>query len=514
MTCWLCNRRKYHVDHTGSFHAWRGLPGDWAEKEEGKSGATRKVSDAANMVSRPLAEVKTQQLGQLASPRAAKEPVSRQQAADALGRITRTIDQASGNVGTAKGPTLSLSAIEKIPMDSMIMASTLMTSQMLGDTAATKSKALDIMSKKQDALRKQEVENIREQMSKAIEQQDKAKKAGILSVVFDWVVAAVEVVTGVAKMIGGVMTGNAMQAAGGAMDLVAGMAGLVKAMANTMALVDPENAEKYRKVADVAGKIQLSFEIAGAVVDVTSAARNLLVTKMIPKVAGKVLKEGAEQMVSTAIKKGTAGAAKNAANAVGKQVADQVATQVAQALGKAAVDAAKTTTKKTVEKFAQKFTNQMLERFTHEAIEKLVSKSVEKVIKKAVKEGVELTAQEVTKRVVNQVFADVVKATIKATLKAPALVVSSTVRGVATGARDIMIGEIEKQRAKLQKEIDLLILDQQWLRSFFEFYEQEKKEVIKKTRELLNDKGQVFEDGVQAMGQAASTQAQIASAMV
>lgn len=71
-----------------------GLPADWAEKEEGKSGAARKVGDAVKMVSRPLAEVQSQQLGQLASPRAAKEPVSRQQAADALGRIMGTIDQA------------------------------------------------------------------------------------------------------------------------------------------------------------------------------------------------------------------------------------------------------------------------------------------------------------------------------------------------------------------------------------------------------------------------------------
>lgn len=153
------------------------MPADWAEKEEGKSGAARKVGDAVKMVSRPLAEVQSQQLGQLASPRAAKEPVSRQQAADALGRIMGTIDQASGSDGAAKVPAFSLSEIEKIPMDSMIMASTLMTSQMLGDTAAVKSKALDIMSTKQEALRKKEVENIREQMNKAIEQQDKAKKA-------------------------------------------------------------------------------------------------------------------------------------------------------------------------------------------------------------------------------------------------------------------------------------------------------------------------------------------------
>jgi secreted effector protein SseC len=37
-------------------------------------------------------------------------------------------------------------------------------------------------------------------MDKAVEQQDKTKKAGIFNVIFDWVIAAIEGVTGALKI--------------------------------------------------------------------------------------------------------------------------------------------------------------------------------------------------------------------------------------------------------------------------------------------------------------------------
>lgn len=113
----------------------------------------------------------------------------------------KALDRIFANVPAKNesGTPISLKDLEKIPMDSIMLASTLLSSEILGSTAMAKSKALAIMTDKQERVRQQEVADFREQMDKAIEQQEKAKKAGIFGVIFDWIIAAVEIVTGVAK---------------------------------------------------------------------------------------------------------------------------------------------------------------------------------------------------------------------------------------------------------------------------------------------------------------------------
>jgi secreted effector protein SseC len=325
------------------------------------------------------------------------------------------------------------------------------------------------------------------------------------------VIAAVEIVTGVAKIIGGALTGNVMTAAGGAMDLMAGLAGVVKAAANTMSLIDPDNAEKYRKIADVAGKVQLGFEIAGAVIDITSAARNMLMTRVIPKVAGTVLKEGAEQALVAGIKAGSKGAIDQTAKMVGKEVASQVSAQIAQSLGKVAMEASKTAGKEAAQKIVQQLgVNRMLEKFSQEAIEQLVTKAVQKVGYGAIDKGVEMTAKEVTKAVTKEINREV----LQVALKASTYTAVNVTRSAVAGASQVTSGALAVDRAKLQKEISQLMLDQQWLQSLFTFYKDEKDAAMKRIGELIEGQSQVVHDGSKAIAQAGAVQVQIASAMV
>ncbi|AZE48337.1 hypothetical protein C4K04_2665 [Pseudomonas chlororaphis] len=69
-------------------------------------------------------------------------------------------------------------------------------------------------------------------------------------------------------------------------------------------------------------------------------------------------------------------------------------------------------------------------------------------------------------------------------------------------------------RARLQKEISQLILDQQWLQSFFAFYKEEKDAAMKRMGELIEGQGQAVQEGSKVMAQAGAVQVQIASAMV
>jgi secreted effector protein SseC len=443
-------------------------------------------------------------LTKLAKPQAGAGEVSYEQAAEILDRILQLVNGKNGNAKAEPGPLsgIDLSTMEKLPMSSMFMASSLLAGQVLGDVAEKKGEMLNIFSDKQDMLRREEVKNIREQMENAIEQQDKAKKAGIIGVICDWVIAAVEVVTGVAKIIGGVMTGNALQAAGGAMDLMAGLAGIGKAICNTMALIDSENAEKYRGIAEKFGIAQMSFEIAGAAIDITSALRNAIVTKIVPTAAKAALKEGWGDALNMAVKEGSQSAVKEVAKQVGKEVAGQVAEQVATQLGKTTVTAA-----------SKRATNKILEAFSQQAIEAMVAKSVEQVAKKAIKEGVELTTEQLTKKVVAQLQKDVLKAVMKSSTLVTSTILQTT-QGAVSGGQQIAIGALEMQKAKLNKEMEQLILDQEWLQNLFQQFEEKKKETVKNVRELQEDRGAIMQDAAQTLSQTAASQAQMASSMV
>lgn len=473
-----------------------------------KSSQTGNTAPLSPGVMAPLMEASRARVSELATPKNREAMASRQEAEKAFERLMQSLPKAQANEPELK---LSLSTIERMPMESMFFASTLLTNQILGDIAAIKGEALEIMSRKQDSLRQKEVESIREQMAKSVEQQDKAKKAGVLSVVFDWLIAAVEVVTGVAKMVGAAMTGNVMQFAGGAMDLMAGMAGLVKAVANTMALVDPDNADKYHKIAEKAGIVQMTFEIAGAAIDVTSAVRNALVTKMIPKVAGKILKEGAAQELKTAIKAGCQSEISTLANKIGKKVAAEASEQIANQIGRQVVEK---TSNNLLKKAVQQFgVNKMMETFSNKAIEEMVTQAVKKVGTKAIRRGSELTTEQITKRVVAEIRKSVIGALKKAVV-VNANVFMNVTRQSVVGAQNITLGMIDKEKALLQKQIDQLVLDQQWVQSFFQFFEQNKKESIKKVRELQENQASVMQAGTQMISHIATNQAQMASSMV
>jgi secreted effector protein SseC len=408
-----------------------------------------------------------------AKPASAAEVVTLQSAAKALERLFERLGASRPEVGVSK-----LQEVEKQPMETLMLASTMLTIQALGNVADAKGKVLEILGKAQQREREREVQEIREQIDKAIEQQHKAKKAGIFGAVCDWIISAVEVVSGVAKIVGGALTGNAMMVAGGAMDLMAGTAGLVKAMADTMALIDPAHAGRYKSIADTAGKIQLAFEVAGAFVDITSAARNMVVTKVIPKAAETVLKEGAEQGVAAAVKEGTKAAIANAA----KEVSDQVV----KALSKEAIDV-----------------------LGQEAVENIVRQAVENVAKRVAEKGAKVVEKELTNQIVKEIRREVIQAVVKAAVGSAV----NVTRGVVGASNKIVDGVIAIEKAKLQKEIDSLVLDEQWLQAMFEMYEQSKKDTREKIKDLIHGQASALEGGGNQMKQAATVAVQGAASM-
>lgn len=436
-----------------------------------------KVAQVAALAALPnapaLAEKLSQTLSRWAKPSAAAEVVTLQAATQALRNVFERLGAREPHVGVT-----ALRQVEKQPMETLMLAATMLTVQALGNIAEAQGKALDIMAQAQKAERQREVDELRQQIDKAIEQQHKAKKAGIFGAICDWVVSAVEVVSGVAKIVGGALSGNAMTVAGGVMDLMAGTAGLVKAATETLALIDSAHADKYKAIAATAGKIQLAFEIAGAVVDITSAARNMIVTKVIPKAAKTVLQEGAEHVVAAAVKQGTKAAIENAAKEVTEQVIKAVSKEALDVLGQ-------------------------------EAIETIVQNAVKHVAQHAAEKGVEVATKKLTEQIVKEIRRELIKAIVKA---ATHTVVNVT-RGAVGGANHVFSGVIEIEKAKLQKQIDMLILDQQMLQSLFDAYEQAKKDTRKQMKDLIQGQATALEGGSAQMKEAAGIAVQGAASM-
>lgn len=390
-----------------------------------------------------------------ARPEAAAVAVSVRAAADALERVFGQI----GNPGPRNGVSM-LQGVEKQPMQSLMLAVTLLSVEALGTLANATGKALDIMAQGQRNVEQHKVQEIREQIDKAIEQEKKAKKAGIFGAICDWVVSAVEVVSGAVRVATGALTGDAMMVAGGVMDLAAGTAGLVKAACETMALIDTKDADKFKAIAETAGKIQLACEIVGAVVDITNAAQNMLLTKVIPKAAEKVLEDGAAKVVATALKDGSKEALEMAAKQISEKVVKSVSEEALQVLGK-------------------------------EAVEKIIQDAVKTAAKNALERGGEVVTEKLAKDIAKQIRRSLIKAIVK---EAVVTTVNVT-RGALSGANEVFSGVIQIERAKLQKQIDMLILDQEMLQALFDDFDRMKKDAEEKTKDLIHAQGRALAGG-------------------
>lgn len=418
--------------------------------------------------------------GAFQTPPRPKEPVTLRLAEGALNRIL----DAFGPHG-ADGKPITLAQLERTPMEAMALAASLLGVKALGDSADLKSLALKIRTEGAEQLRLKQNEDLRKQIDKAIEDQNKAHKAGIFSAIVDWIVSVAEVISGVAKIIVG-------DYAGGAMDLAAGASGLVKAFAETMALMsDGETAEKWKQVADVAGKIQLAFEIAGMMVDLVSVGRGVMATKSIAKTTETVMEKGAGEALQQAIKTGSKEAIKDTAEGIGKQVAQEVAEQVAKDVAAPLCEKLLVGTfgKEVARDIVKNGTREIVKEALKEAITKMVAEAVEKAAEKAIKNGTEMSVKELTKQVVKEVQHEVFGAILKSSMMSAANTGKAATRATVQGANGVFQGEIAKERAELQKAIQDLMNESDFMQFMLDEFEKIKKRAKDDIKSLLDGAG-------------------------
>ncbi|CND63568.1 secretion system effector protein SseC [Yersinia enterocolitica] len=364
----------------------------------------------------------------------------------------------------------------------------------------------------QTFLRDKRVAEYQQQIDKAVEQADKAKKAGIFTAVFDWIVGAVEVVYGALKVAEGVLTGDPLAIASGVAYLAAGTAGLVKVAAETAMLLGASK-EKCQEVIDVAGKVQLGCECFAMAIDIFQAARAINAARTVTKGASEVLKSGASEALTDAIKRGASGEIEQLAEKFGKDVSQQVSRNISLnvmetemvEVGNMTSAAAKQAAKAEIA-----LVRNITKSFTHEGIEKLVGGVAKKLAQDAIKKGITLTAEQFSQQCVKAIMKKSVTTILKDIATSPLLIMQKC----TAAAGQVNSGQLAIQSANLRKEIEKLILDQDFTQFMDEWVERNKQHQLKQlkdTSEAAQDTVTKLSDNIKQNGM---LQTQIAGSLV
>lgn len=446
---------------------------DWAMVNAGKSPALSpaKVPNWLDMAGLPL-DTNT------SAPR-----VTRQNAQGALDRILTSLPRSVSNgVGNIR---LLLDRLGSTDMQVIMSMAGNLNLGIFSDLCKSIGKQMERATEVQAVLRDKRVAEYQKQIDKAIEQADKAKKAGIFNAVFDWIIGAAEVVYGALKVVEGVLTGDPLAITSGVAYLAAGTAGLVKAAAETAMLLGASK-EKCQEVIDVAGKVQLGCECFAMAIDIFQAARAINAARAVTKGAGDVVAKGGGEALTDAIKRGATEEVEQLAGQFGKDVSQQVsrdismkameiemveASEMASAAAKQAVQAEMTLVRNTTKSFTQ------------EGIEKLVSGAAKKLAQDAIKKGVTLTTEELSRQCIKAIMKEIIKTILKDLATSPLLILQKC----SSAAVQINNGILSVQNSGLQKEIQKLILNQDYRKFQDEWIETNKQHQRKQAEDTSQD---------------------------
>lgn len=383
-----------------------------------------------------------------------------------------------------KGAT-DLSALENVDPSTLAMMASMLAMDALGDTAKSTQRALELLGVRQEKLRQEDIKKFREQMDAKTEDANKARKGGIFGVVFDWLIAAVDVVVGAVKVVTGVLTMNPLMIAGGVADVGAGIAGLGVAFHKTMALVDPKNAAYHEKEAGKWGHAQLAFQMLGMVIGFGTSVRGFLAKRATTKAASRVFKAGAGEALEQAVKSGD----KAAIGAIKTRVVSEIGFVVGNEVGKRVGQSLLQSGSQGARRLAKAGFNRMAEQFTQQMVEQMASRAFDKVVKNAAKQVARGKA--VSAKGLTQSFTSAMNVQGYFALARGTWSLSNAVRGVFSGANALGQGIVGVQRSKLQLEARDLAVDMMWLQLLMQMNGDDKKRAAKSMETLVGQQSDI-----------------------
>ncbi|VVE14192.1 type III secretion system translocon subunit SctE [Pandoraea terrigena] len=414
-----------------------------------------------------------------------------QDADDAFARLLNRLFSVGSGLATnalrsssPEGAT-NLSALENVDPSTLALMASMIAMDALGDTAKSTQRALSLMGERQEKLRQEDIKKYREQMDAKTEDANQARKGGIFGVVFDWLIAAVDLVIGAVKVVTGVLTMNPLMIAGGVADVGAGIAGLGVAFHKTMALVDPKNAAYHEKEATKWGHAQLAFQMLGMVVGFGSSIKGFLAKRATTKAASRVFKAGAGEALEQAVKSGD----KAAVGAIKSRVVSEIGFVVGNEAGKRVGQSLLQSGTQGARRLAKAGFNRMAEQFTQQMVEQMASRAFDKVVKNAAKQVARGKA--VSAKGLTQSFTSGMNVQGYFALARGSWSLSGAVRSTFSGANALGQGIVGVQRAKLQLEARDLAVDMMWLQMLMQMNGDDKKRAAKRMETLVGQQNDI-----------------------
>ncbi|MFP5581379.1 type III secretion system translocon protein [Salmonella sp. 741265139_PSA] len=387
---------------------------------------------------------------------------------------------------------------------SMMMTSLILN--VFGNNAQSLCQQLERATEVQNALRDKQVKEYQEQIQKAIEQEDKARKAGIFGAIFDWITGIFETVIGALKVVEGFLSGNPAEMASGVAYMAAGCAGMVKAGAETAMMCGADH-DTCQAIIDVASKIQVGCEVVAMALDVFQIGRAFMATRGLSGAAAKVLDSGlGEEMVERMVGAGE-GEIEELAEKFGEEVSENFSKQF-EAIEREMVSPGE------MEEESAEFSRKVENNMTRSAGKSFTKEGVKAMAKEAAKEALEKYAQEggkfLLKNFRNKVLWNMFKKILYALLRDCSFKGLQAIRCATEGANQMNTGMVNTEKAKLEKKIEQLITQQRFLDFIMQQTEDQKKIEQKRLEELYKSSGAALRDVLDTIDHYSSVQARIA----
>ncbi|EAS8352146.1 SPI-2 type III secretion system translocon protein SseC [Salmonella enterica] len=424
--------------------------------------------------------------------------ISLQEASNALKQLLDAVP------GDHKRPSLP-DFLQTNPAVLSMMMTTLILN-VFGNNAQSLCQQLERATEVQNALRNKQVKEYQEQIQKAIEQEDKARKAGIFGAIFDWLTGIFETVIGALKVVEGFLSGNPAEMASGVAYIAAGCAGMVKAGAET-AMMCVADHDTCQAIIDVASKIQVGCEVVAMALDVFQIGRAFMETRGLSGAAAKVLDSGlGEEMVERMVGAGE-GEIEELAEKFGEEVSENFSKQF-EAIEREMVSPGE------MEEESAEFSRKVENNMTRSAGKSFTKEGVKAMAKEAAKEALEKCAQEggkfLLKNFRNKVLWNMFKKILYALLSDCSFKGLQAIRCATEGANQMNTGMVNTEKAKIEKKIEQLITQQRFLDFIMQQTENQKKIEQKRLEELYKGSGAALRDVLDTIDHYSSVQARIA----
>ncbi|EAA7242496.1 type III secretion system translocon protein [Salmonella enterica subsp. salamae] len=424
--------------------------------------------------------------------------INLQQANNALKQL---LDAVPGN---HKRP--SLPDLLQINPAVLSMMMTTLILNVFGSNAQSLCQQLERATEVQNTLRDKQVKEYQEQIQKAIEQEDKARKAGIFGAIFDWLTGIFETVIGALKVVEGFLSGNPAEMASGVAYMAAGCAGMVKAGAET-AMMCGADQDTCQAIINVTSKIQFGCEAVAMALDVFQIGRAFMATRGLTGAAAKVLDSGlGEEIVERMVGAGEA-EIEELAEEFGEAVSENFSKQF-EAIEREMVSPGE------MEEESAEFSRNVEKNMTKNAGKSFTKEGVKAMAKEAIKEALEKCAQEgeifLLKNFRNKVLFNIFKKIMYALLRDCSFKGLQAIRCATEGGNQINTGVINAKKAQLEKIIEQLIVQQRFQDFIMEQTEGQKKMEQKRLQALYKGSGIALRDALETIEQYGSIQTRIA----